>query len=125
MKLFKLAAVAAILTGTAVVAVPGTAQAARSQCSSGHFCIWTGESYNGAFQQWSSSQRGWGTLGNDEDSVYNRNGLPVIVYDGSGYSDPHYCVRSGVYLRLPSNKDQDGESHRFTSTIPSGVGCLN
>lgn len=65
-----------------------------SQCDAGHFCIWAGTGYSGAFWQTASlglQNTGIGTAG----SVWNRMSVDVRMYSGTGGSGTIRCWNNG------------------------------
>ncbi len=120
-----------VLTGAALLGGTSGAQAAYTDCPSTYFCAWTGNTYTGTRVQWVGSVKpGWpSSINNKENSVYNHGttGYAVVVYDGGFWNDPHYCVKKGIHLTLPTSKDNDGESHQWmpASSVPSDVSCLS
>jgi hypothetical protein len=114
------AAGAAILLGGLLAAiVPATA--AAHNCTSGNFCAYDSNSCAGHGQNhevWASQSFNWpGHIDDQEDCVRNNGtiGHPVAVYDGTSHSDFHYCINQGHTVTLPTNKDGDGNSHRWES----------
>lgn len=128
---FTALAVAAAAAGA--VLLSGTpASAAYTDCDAGAFCAWDTDSYGGAHFESKTNIASWGStfgFSNRDDSVFNNgtSGYAVVVYDGAYMNDPHYCVKRGVRLTLPTTKDGDGESHKWHAVtgLPSGVPCLN
>ena len=65
-----------------------------SQCASGRFCIWAGTNYSGAF--WSTASVGLqDTSISVAGSVWNRMGVDVRMYSGTGGSGTIRCWNNG------------------------------
>lgn len=103
----------------------GSAQAVGA-CDSGAFCAYKLNDLNagGSHAEWQGSASSWpATVRNAENSVKNNgtSGMSVQVYDQLWYVDSHYCLYKGHSLNLPSNKDEDGESHKWANGL---TGCF-
>ncbi|QZN84846.1 peptidase inhibitor family I36 protein [Cellulomonas sp. C5510] len=92
------AAVALALTALAPVAQADedVSVGARSsgQCASGRFCVWSGTNYSGSF--WSTASVGLqDTTVPVAGSVWNRMGVDVRMYSGTGGSGSIRCWNNG------------------------------
>ncbi|MEV7972623.1 peptidase inhibitor family I36 protein [Cellulomonas sp. NPDC089187] len=89
-----------------LIAVPPTAGAqedpigggpvvlSASQCAAGRFCLWSGAGYTGAF--WSTGSAGvQSSQVSIARTVWNRTGVAVRLYSGSGATGTWICVNSG------------------------------
>lgn len=114
------------LAGVLVSVAQASVAQAVGPCDNGAFCAYKEPNFDtsSTHYEWQAAVANWPTnIDDDEDSVNNNGTIsaPVQVYDSINYSDPHYCVRRGIRLNLPSNKDNDGNSHRWNS---SSSGCF-
>jgi hypothetical protein len=116
----------ALLSAGAMFGVYASAAQAVGACDSGAFCAYREPNFNTAYThyEWQGYVKNWPSgIDDDEDSVRN-NGTtapPVQVYDSIDMADPHYCVERNHGLNLPSNKDNDGNSHKWWS---GASGCF-
>lgn len=97
-----LAVTALVLSAAAPVAHAGVdpepaedAGRSVSQCLTGRFCVWSGAGYSGAF--WSTQAVGLvdSAVGTAR-SVWNRTGVDVLVYTGSGGGGTFTCWQVGA-----------------------------
>jgi hypothetical protein len=98
----RLAAVSALVLALGGFA-PSVAQAdddapitpfSSSQCASGRFCIWSATGYSGTF--WSTGSAGdQNTTVATARSVWNRTGVAVRMYSGSGTTGVWVCYDAG------------------------------
>jgi hypothetical protein len=66
-----------------------------SQCASGQFCLWSGTGYTGVF--FSTGTAGTHTTGISlSGSVWNRTGVAVRAYTGTGATGVWVCYDSGA-----------------------------
>jgi hypothetical protein len=111
---------AAVLVGGLLAAIVPVTAAAHS-CVSGTFCAYNTNScatHDQNHEVWSVQSFNWpGHIDDDEDCVRNNGtiGAPVAVYDSINHNDFHYCIYQGHTVTLPTNKDGDGNSHRWES----------
>ncbi len=83
-------------------ALPGLAHAdddtveafSAGQCAANRFCIWSGASYSGAF--WSTGSAGTqSTSVATARTVWNRSGVAVRLYSGTGGTGAWVCISAG------------------------------
>jgi Peptidase inhibitor family I36 len=121
---FSVLAVSALVAGVGLsTASPAAAVGA---CDTGAFCAYQLNDLNASGHHFEDQGNGssWPSgVSNAENSVYNHgtSGKAVRVYDFGGYIDTHYCVFKDHSLNLPSNKDEDGQSHQWLSGLS---GCF-
>lgn len=97
----RFAAVAALALGLTALAPVAQADEdvpveplSSSQCASGRFCVWSGTNYSGAF--WSTASVGLqDTTVAVAGSVWNRMGVDVRMYSGTGGSGTIRCWNNG------------------------------
>jgi hypothetical protein len=119
MRTARMVGAAILLGGLLAAALPATASA--HSCTSGNFCAWDTNScatHDQDHAVWDEQSFNWPAhIDDDEDCVRNNGtiGAPVAVYDSTNHNDYHYCIFQGHTVSLPTNKDGDGNSHRWES----------
>jgi hypothetical protein len=113
-----------VLAAGSLLGFTAAAQAVGA-CDSGAFCAYTAENFNDTYAhlEMFAANSDWpSSIDDGENSVWNNGTItaPVRVYDSTGYNDAHYCVYRTHRLNLPSDKDEDGQSHKWVSGI---TGC--
>jgi|SRR6478736_2291316 len=72
-----------------------------SQCGTGRFCLWSGTGYSGTF--WSTGASGLqATSIANAGSVWNRMGVDVRTYSGSGGTGGVTCWNAGAQTATTS-----------------------
>lgn len=92
----RIAAAAALVLGMSALAPAAQADdepispLSSSQCDVGHFCIWAGTGYSGAF--WQTATLGLQNTGiSSAGSVWNRMSVDVRLYSGASGSGTIRC----------------------------------
>jgi peptidase inhibitor family I36 len=101
-KALKTLAVGLPIAAAAMVAVPGTANASLSECSTtGWFCGWINDNFSGTMGHWSGNSANWGAFSDNVESVKNNAAssetVPdnVVLYRDINYGGRDLCVNPG------------------------------
>jgi hypothetical protein len=104
-KAFKALALGLPIAAATLMAVPGTANAALSECDHdtrvGHFCAWINDGYGGSIASWTGNSSNWGTMGDNAESVRNNRASSqtrvdnVVLYYDVNYGRRDLCVKPG------------------------------
>jgi len=115
--------------GVALVAIlamlvifPSGIALAGTTCDSGEFCIWGGLAQTGDFWDPGVSDGNWPCCGgtgvqNDDQSIWNRESVGSVVYDGGNFTGVSmYCAIPGYNGNIHGNRDNSGNSHQLQGT---------
>ncbi|MBC6462463.1 peptidase inhibitor family I36 protein [Actinomadura sp. HBU206391] len=100
-KTLKAMAIGLPIVAAALVAAPGTANAALNECPTDRFCAWINDEFSGSMASWSGNSSNWGTMGDNAESMYNRRASSatrvdnVVTYHDVNYGDRGVCVNPG------------------------------
>ncbi|MCI3277992.1 peptidase inhibitor family I36 protein [Streptomyces cylindrosporus] len=111
-----------LAAGTALAAVPGTAQAAAT-CASGSFCAYTDANFGGLSVSWTGDDGWWESNIADEDSSWANHGISgpgikdhVKVYASAWQNGGvTICLAPGQEVGYDANANDRGDSHIWTT----------
>lgn len=85
-----------VFHGSAAVAAP--VPRSIGQCSSGYFCIWSGTSYTGSFQQFSAANSYRPVTLSTVNSLYNHRSDRTYLHEVSDGSGSYSCYGPGAHV---------------------------
>lgn len=121
-----IAALTAVLVGSALAILPAGSAFAYTECNTGWVCFYTASDFNPASPHLDrfGDEFNWPSfITNQDESVHNHGttGASVRVYTLDYFINQVYCVKMGSKVVLPSNWDNQGNSHEWLTGIS---GCL-
>jgi hypothetical protein len=112
------------IVAATLLAAPGTANAALSECDHNsnvdRFCAWINDEYSGTIASWGGNSANWGTAGDNAESARNNRASSqtrvdnVVLYLDVNYGRRDLCVKPGEnYDRSLSFTENSYSSHEW------------
>lgn len=93
-RITRMALTIVIAVGAALIA-PGPAAAARSDCPSGYFCVWTGTNYSGTIQRINVTNSYRAINLNATRSYYNNRSQRTWLHSSATGGGSTQCINPG------------------------------